>query len=103
MPANDMDYWIPKNITPERQDNIRTWLNTFIGNAELTLDAGFRPAAADIPSFIDYHSKVSEVVAKIIIGELPVSAWDQCLEGWYKAGGEEYVKQMNEYIASRRK
>jgi putative aldouronate transport system substrate-binding protein len=57
--------------------------------------------AADNPEFIDYSQKTyAQTISKIIVGELPVSAYDELLEGWYENGGEEYVQQMNEYIKS---
>ena len=41
-------------------------------------------------------------ISKIIVGELPVSDWDKILADWYKAGGETYVQQMQEYIKSQK-
>jgi len=45
-------------------------------------------------------SVVGENHYKIIVGEEPVEHWDEVLDGWYKAGGEEYVADMQAYIAS---
>jgi len=63
-----------------------------------TSDGRRRPKAADNPNRIDYDTRISQSISKIITGASPVSSWDQTLDGWYKAGGEEYVRQMNEQI-----
>ena len=46
---------------------------------------------------------MNDEINKIIIGEKPVEYWDEVLDGWYKAGGEEYVADMQAYIASMEK
>lgn len=38
-------------------------------------------------------------ITKIIVGERPVDDWDEILEGWYEAGGEQYVAEMQAFIA----
>ena len=63
-----------------------------------SLDRGYRPAEADDPVYIDFQKTKNQAVSRIIVGERPISDWDQVLDDWYKNGGEEYVKQMNKFI-----
>lgn len=65
-----------------------------------SLDQGYIPPAAKDPVFMDFKLIWDETITKIMIGELPVDAFDALLEEWYAKGGEQYVKEMNEYIAS---
>ena len=46
---------------------------------------------------------MSQAISKIVTGAQPVDSWDAVLDGWYKAGGEAYIKQMNEFIARTNK
>ena len=71
-----------------------------IDTVKPTIDKGYLPPASKEISYINYSKTMDEVVSKILIGNLDVSAYDDALNGWYKNGGEEYVKQMNDYIAS---
>ena len=64
------------------------------------LDRGYVPAIATDPTFIEYNAYMNEQINKIIVGEVEVDEWDNILEGWYAAGGEEYVNDMRAYIAS---
>lgn len=95
---NDPEFFIKINMQEEYKEPVKKWIDIAIKGNVTSLDYGFRPAAADKPEFIDYGKQLSQVKAKIITGAAPSSDWDKALEGWYKAGGEEYVKQMNDYI-----
>jgi putative aldouronate transport system substrate-binding protein len=75
-------------------------INVCIGQAVFSMDGGFRPAVADDPAFIDAGKAYNVAVSKIIAGELPVSAYDAELDKWYRAGGEQYIRQMNAGIAA---
>lgn len=67
------------------------------------MDMGYIPKASKEQKYIDYQKLVEETISKIIVGNLPVSAWDGVLDGWYKNGGKEYVKEMNDFIKSNNK
>ena len=100
MPSADYNYWIPSNLEKEQRDAITNWLNTCIGNAVVTLDKGYSPDAQSSDLYVDFSATLNETVIKIIMGELDVSAWDDCLNEWYSNGGLEYIEQMNEYISN---
>lgn len=101
MPSMDANYFINPALDEALKEKLGVWLEQAVERVITTEDLGFRPAAADKPEFIEYASKMSADISKIIIGELPVEAWDDTLAGWYAAGGEEYVQQMNEHIAAQ--
>lgn len=86
--------------TPEENKRVLDLINTGIAQYEFPLDGGFRPAIADDPTFIDYEKNMKIQITKIIVGELSVDEWDGILDDWYTAGGETYIKQMQEHIAS---
>jgi putative aldouronate transport system substrate-binding protein len=75
-------------------------INICIQQAVFSKDGGFRPAVADDPTFIDAGKAYDVAISKIIVGELPVSAYDAELDKWYRAGGEQYIRQMNAGIAA---
>lgn len=95
---NDPEFFVKINMQEEYKEPVKKWLDTAIKGSVTSLDYGFRPEAADKPEFIDYGKQLTQVKAKIILGSAPASDWDKALDGWYKAGGEEYVKQMNDFI-----
>lgn len=95
---NDPEFFVKINMQEEFKNPVTKWIDTAIKANITSLDYGYRPAAADKPELIDYGKTMEQVKAKIIMGQAPVSEWDKALEGWYKAGGEEYVKQMNDFI-----
>jgi len=43
----------------------------------------------------------SETFTKIIIGEKPLDSFDEFVNEWYKAGGEEITKEVNEWYQSK--
>jgi putative aldouronate transport system substrate-binding protein len=95
---NDPEFFITLGTPGDMEQNLKQWIGICVESAVFTKDAGYRPAAADKPQFIDYQKTLFQTIAKIIVGELPVEAYDNALKGWYEAGGEEYVQQMNEFI-----
>jgi putative aldouronate transport system substrate-binding protein len=72
------------------------WLDQCIKNFKPSLDLAYRPEAAN--NISDAQKKLTQVVSKIIVGDLPVSEYDVALKEWYKAGGKQYVEEMNGYI-----
>lgn len=96
--AYDTSFFI--NIgTPEADKNLMVpWLEKSIQTVVPALDNAFVPDAAKKPNYMDYDKVWQQTVMKIIMGEEPVSKFDSLLDGWYKNGGEDYVKQMNAYI-----
>lgn len=57
------------------------------------------------PAMGKYGAKLSkmeiEVFTKIIMGELPLDAFDQYVADWSKNGGEEIAKEVNAWYASK--
>ena len=65
-----------------------------------TLDMGYVPAAAQENDYMDFSTELSVAFHDICIGNQPADTWYTVLDDWYEFGGEDYVVQMNEYIAS---
>lgn len=79
---------------PELEKVFNICQNTLV----FSLDGGYNPPISKDTAFINYNTKMAEEITKISTGALPVSEYDNILEGWYQAGGEQYVQDMNAYI-----
>ena len=96
--AYDTDFFITVGMGQDVTELITPWLKKSVDTVVLSKDLGFVPEAAKKPSIMDYQNVWDQTVMKIILGDLPVSKFDELLAGWYSAGGEEYVKEMSEFI-----
>jgi len=94
----DVDFYIPGGSEPEDVELMRELMHEQMENSVMSLDRGYKPAAASQPKYMDYQTKMIQEVTKILLGEKEVSYYDKVLDGWYKNGGTEYVEEMNEYI-----
>lgn len=94
----DTDFYMPTDATLVSTDDIKAALNECMDNAVFSLDRGFTPSIATKPLFIDQQTNLIKTTTKILLGEEDVSAYNKALDKWYENGGEEYIKEMNEYI-----
>jgi putative aldouronate transport system substrate-binding protein len=97
---NAPEFFVGLATAVESRERIVNLINTCIEQAVFSKDGGFRPAIADDPTFIEAGKAYDVAISKIIVGELPVSAYDAELDKWYRAGGEQYIRQMNAGIAA---
>jgi putative aldouronate transport system substrate-binding protein len=97
---NAPDVFIDIHTSAAIRDRIINLINICVEQAVFSKDGGFRPAAADDPRFIDADKAYNVAISKIIVGDLPVSAYDAELDRWYRAGGEQYIRQMNAGITA---
>lgn len=95
---NDLDFFINSNTPEEQKKEIRHWIEQCESHVILTKDRGYCPPVSYTPAYLDYAKIMSKEVSKIITGDSPVDAYDNLLNGWYQAGGMDYIEQMNEYI-----
>lgn len=98
---DDPSFFVSLAQDEANRDRVNNLIDICIKQYEFPLDQGYRPAISDDPTFIDYQKNMKVQISKIIVGDLPVSDWDDILDGWYEAGGETYIKQMQDYIASQ--
>lgn len=98
--CTDGNFFVHLNIDPELREKTVNRINTCIAHCSFPLDNGFIPEVDRDPTFIDYKKYMENEQVKIITGEKEVSYWDELLDGWYKAGGEKYIAEMQAYIAS---
>lgn len=98
--ANDLDYFI--NDYHKLDDESKAFLSEITGIAidhfVVSKDLGFVPPASKELKYINYKKTMDQNITKISTGDMPASEYDRLLEGWYSNGGEQYVKEMNEYI-----
>ncbi|MGG1518083.1 extracellular solute-binding protein [Paenibacillus oryzisoli] len=96
--ANDISFFLTVSLTDEQRNKIVPWLEKSIKTVVPAKDNAFIPAAAKKPDYMDYTKTWQQTILQIIMGDKPISEFDKLLDGWYKNGGNDYVKQMNEYI-----
>jgi putative aldouronate transport system substrate-binding protein len=101
--ADGPEFFLDLNLTPENRKRYSSLIDITLKNYIPSLDLGYVPPVTSDPVFIDYNAEMNAKIAQIITGALPVDAWDDILDGWYKAGGDKYVKQMQDFIASTQK
>ena len=101
--SDGAEFFINKAYSAEVQAELKEYIDMAVENYIPALDRGYTPEIASDPVFIEYNNYMNDEINKIIIGEKPVEYWDEVLDGWYKAGGEEYVADMQAYIASMEK
>lgn len=101
--AYDGDFFIDAKYSPEVKAQVKPWVDRAIETVVFSKDKGFVPQASKDPVFQDYKLIWDETITRIMVGDLPVDAYDQLLSNWYEKGGAAYVEQMNEYIASTEK
>ena len=97
---DDPGFFVSLDLDEKERDRIEGLIDICIDQYIFSLDMGYRPPVADDPTFIDYGKNMAIQISKIVVGELPVSEWDLILDGWYEAGGQTYVEQMQTYIQS---
>jgi putative aldouronate transport system substrate-binding protein len=50
----------------------------------------------------DLNKTEIETFTKIIVGQLPIDAFDDYIENWKKRGGDEITKEVNEWYAANK-
>jgi putative aldouronate transport system substrate-binding protein len=84
----------PKEVV----DKITPWLKTLIDTVVTYKDLGYLPEAAKTPFYQDYQKTWDQTIMKIIMGKETADKFTELQNGWFKNGGDDYSKQMNEYI-----
>ncbi len=95
---NDPAYFVPISMSPEQKETAYDYIQRASAITVPDLSYGYAPPATQQTAYLDYASELSVIISKIIVGELPVDAWDDALAGWYKNGGQDMVDQMNAFI-----
>ncbi|MGG1554226.1 extracellular solute-binding protein [Paenibacillus ferrarius] len=101
--ANDQSYFIKVGTPKDVVDKITPWLKTSIETVVTSKDLGYLPEAAKKPVYQDYQKLWDQTIMKIIMGKESVDKFTELQSGWYKNGGDEFAKQMNDYIVSLKK
>ena len=98
----DPDYFVGINLTPEQKAFAKKAIADAVAITVPTLDYGFTPASAQETSLLEYKSELDIVRSKIIVGELPVEAWDDALAKYYEMGYDKVVEDMIAYIEANK-
>ena len=97
---DDPGIWLALALNTETRNRLAGQINIAIELFVPTLDKGFKPPVAQDPTLLDYEKFMVTETTRIIFGEKSVDYWDELLSGWYAAGGETYIQQMRDFIAS---
>jgi putative aldouronate transport system substrate-binding protein len=97
--AGDVEYFVTGRAG-DQQAKAYQYIQAAADAFVVSLDIGHVPAAARNQRFIEAEDELYETIGRIVIGDLPVSAYDAALDAWYRNGGTDYVRQMQEYIKS---
>ncbi|GHU73085.1 lipoprotein LipO [Clostridia bacterium] len=97
---DDPAYFVGLNLSPEQRAFATDAISKAMRLVKPDLSYGYAPAAAQETRLLEYNSELSIVRSKIIVGELPIDAWDDALTKWYDAGGRQVVEDMNTFIAA---
>ncbi|MBW7458693.1 extracellular solute-binding protein, partial [Paenibacillus sepulcri] len=98
--AGDTEIYFSLTTPQDIIDMSTPWLNKSVESVVLSKNLDFTPEAAKKPDYMDYKKVWDQTIMKIVLGQTPVDEFDKLLAGWYDNGGEEYVKEMNEFIKS---
>ncbi|MBQ2968547.1 MAG: extracellular solute-binding protein [Clostridia bacterium] len=101
--AGDPEFFALRGVKPDKTAYMEepTLHSFYIGQVTQIdgLDNGFVPEASSKTQFINAQDDLAQVITKICAGKMRVSEYDKALDAWYKAGGKDYVEQMNAYIS----
>ncbi len=98
--SDGIDYFLPIQDADAKPyiDVMRGNIKESMQNVVVSLDRGYRPPSSSNPALMDAKKDLNMAISKILVGEMPVSEYNKVLDSWYKAGGEQYIKEMNIYI-----
>ena len=95
----DASFFVHVNTDIELRNRTVNRIQVCVDNCIDSLDYGYQPAVTTDPIFIDYNKYMTTEISKIITGARSVDDWDEILDGWYAAGGESYIAEMQAHIA----
>lgn len=96
--SGDPEFFIAPGTSAEIRNMLLPWLEKATSTVVISKSLDYVPAAAKTPAYMDYQKQWDQTMMKIIVGQLPVSAADDLIKGWYTSGGEAYMQEMNKHI-----
>jgi ABC-type glycerol-3-phosphate transport system substrate-binding protein len=87
-------YYAGKFATSLRDKDFMNWLNGPEVRSQFPVDLGVNydvDSMAGKDKFGAIGTLIDEARWKIIVGEQPVSSWDDAVKSWLKEGGEEWI------------
>ncbi|TBL75240.1 hypothetical protein [Paenibacillus thalictri] len=103
---NDEELWL-KKVVPELYPYQKEWLDKSIKYVETNYKQNgllgiVSEKETEFYKKDIYTKKFAEVTAKIVYGELPLTAWDDFLKEVYAAGWEDVTKDYNDYYKAHK-
>lgn len=96
--SDGAEFFIDKSLPIEMQQRLADLISVSFELYVAPVDEGYVPEIATDPVFVEYQNYVIQAEAKIITGAEPVDYWDEVVEGWYAAGGTQYIQEVLDYI-----
>lgn len=94
----DPSYFVGINLKPEQKAFAESAIERAVAITVPDLAYGYSPASAQETALLEYNSELEVVRSKIIVGELPVDAWDAALAKWYEMGGQQVIDDTVAFI-----
>jgi len=103
---NDESLWLKKQV-PEMYQYQKEWLDKSVKYVtDNYVQKGLMGISSDKETNFykkdTFTKKFVEVTAKIIYGELPLTAWDDYLKEVYSSGWDEVTKEYNDYYKAHK-
>ncbi len=95
----DMDIRIQETIPEDMQQMVKDIFEVSTADAKRIAGDGLPSTVYEGFPDIQSHKLFQEYVTKIVIGEWPLEKFDEFVDRWYKAGGDEVTKRVEEWYS----
>lgn len=95
--AEDMNKRIEETYPEEQQQMVKDMFVVSTADARQIAGDGLPASVYEGFPDIQSHKLFQEVLTKIVIGELPIEAYDDYVDKWYAAGGEVVTQRVQEW------
>lgn len=95
--AEDMDKRIEETYPEDQQQMVKDMFVVSTADARQIAGDGLPASVYEGFPDIQSHKLFQEVLTKIVIGELPIEAYDDYVDKWYAAGGEAVTQRVQEW------
>ncbi|MEC0207142.1 extracellular solute-binding protein [Paenibacillus lautus] len=95
----DMDIRIQETIPEDMQQMVKDIFEVSTADAKRIAGDGLPSTVYEGFPDIQSHKLFQEYVTKIVIGEWPLEKFDEFVDRWHKAGGDEVTKRVEEWYS----
>ncbi|NMI03681.1 extracellular solute-binding protein [Paenibacillus sp. SZ31] len=101
--AEDMNKRIEETYPEDQQQMVKDMFEVSTADARQIAGDGLPASVYEGFPDIQSHKLFQEVLTKIVIGELPIEAYDEYVKKWNASGGEVVTKRVQEWYEKVRK